>query len=40
LYDSQDIQQGGLRHVATCSNGAMIEGIEVFPDWAKTVLGV
>jgi predicted ABC-type ATPase len=39
LYDSQDIELGGLQHVATCKKGVLIEGVEGFPVWAKTVLG-
>lgn len=40
LYDSQDTQQGGLQHIATCSKGVLIEGVDAFPVWARTVLGV
>jgi predicted ABC-type ATPase len=40
LYDSQDIQQGGLQHIATCSKGILIEGVDAFPAWARTVLGI
>ena len=40
LYDSQDNQQGGLQHVATCSKGVLIEGVESFPVWVRTVLGI
>lgn len=40
LYDSQDIQDGGLQHVATCRKGVLIEGVEGFPVWARTILGI
>lgn len=40
LYDSQDAQQGGLQHVATCKNGVLIEGTADFPAWVKIVLSV
>ncbi len=39
LYDSQDLKDGGLQHVATCSKGVLIEGVESFPVWARTILG-
>ena len=39
LYDSQDIQNSGLEHIATCRKGALIEGVADLPTWAKTVLG-
>ena len=38
LYDSQDIQQGGLQHIATCKHGLLIEGIDSFPAWVQLVL--
>ena len=38
LYDSQDVQQGGLQHVATCRQGVLIEGMDDFPAWVKLVL--
>jgi predicted ABC-type ATPase len=40
LYDSQDLALGGLQHIATCSKGILIEGVEGFPMWAKTVLEI
>jgi predicted ABC-type ATPase len=40
LYDSQDVELGGLQHIATCKKGVLIEGVEGFPLWAKTVLGI
>lgn len=40
LYDSQQIDKGGLQHVATCTKGQAIESVEVLPTWAKTVLGL
>ena len=40
LYDSQDVQQGGLQHVATCRKGVLIEGIDDFPAWVKLVLAI
>jgi predicted ABC-type ATPase len=40
LYDSQDVELGGLQHIATCKKGTLIEGVEGFPVWAKTVLGI
>ncbi|MEO6292313.1 MAG: hypothetical protein ABIO88_06795 [Burkholderiaceae bacterium] len=40
LYDSQDVQQGGLQHVATCRQGVLIEGVDDFPAWVKLVLSV
>jgi predicted ABC-type ATPase len=40
LYDSQDVALGGLQHIATCKKGVLIEGVEGFPMWAKTVLGI
>jgi predicted ABC-type ATPase len=40
LYDSQDVELGGLLHVATCKKGILIEGVEGFPVWAKTILGI
>ncbi|MBC7617798.1 MAG: zeta toxin family protein [Candidatus Saccharibacteria bacterium] len=38
LYDSQDVQQSGLQHVATCRQGVLIEGMDDFPAWVKLVL--
>lgn len=38
LYDSQDSQQGGLQHVATCKQSVLIEGVKTFPAWVKLVL--
>lgn len=40
LYDSQDIQQGGLQHIATCGQGVLTEGVTDFPVWASAVLGI
>jgi predicted ABC-type ATPase len=40
LYDSQDVKLGGLQHVATCNKGVLIEGVQGFPVWTKTVLGI
>jgi predicted ABC-type ATPase len=40
LYDSQDVKDGGLQHVATCSKGVLIEGVESFPEWTRTILGI
>lgn len=40
LYDSQDIQNSGLAHIATCRHGDLIEGVADLPSWVKTVLGV
>ena len=40
LYDSQDVQQDGLQHVATCREGVLIEGVDNFPAWVHLVLPV
>jgi predicted ABC-type ATPase len=40
LYDSQDVKDGGLQHVATCSKGVLIEGVESFPVWVRTILKI
>lgn len=39
LYDSQDIQNIGLQHIATCRKGALIESVATLPVWATTILG-
>jgi predicted ABC-type ATPase len=38
LYDSENIQQNGLQHIATCRDGVLIEGVGAFPAWARLVL--
>jgi predicted ABC-type ATPase len=40
LYDSQDVKDGGLQHVATCSKGILIDGVESFPVWVRTILKI
>lgn len=40
LYDSLDSQHGGVKHIAICRNGKLIECCEQLPNWAKTVLGL
>lgn len=40
LFDSQDIRQGGLQHIATCGKGTLIECADDLPVWARAVLGL
>jgi predicted ABC-type ATPase len=40
LYDSQDIPLSGFRNIAICKKGILIDGVDDFPVWAKTVLEI